>query len=178
MLQPNVKDTTGECFITGMQSEVTFQQLAESRGWTVTPATKHQNMIEHFDYVLTTAGGARMTVEVKAQKKIRRSDKSFSDAFVWIEFFGITGHKGWLFGKADYIAFERKDEYWLIPRSRLVKRVTMLVSYQLVHSPVYALYKLYRRSGRQDAVTLVKSSDIEDLAIKYSKDMVLNGTQN
>ena len=59
-------------------------------------------------------------VDVKAPKRVRRSDPRPSSEFMWVETRNVRGKPGWVHGKADYIAQEVEGRgFLLLDRARL-----------------------------------------------------------
>jgi hypothetical protein len=133
-------------------------------------------MNEHWDYKLIDSTGREIKVEVKAMKKIRRSDPTTQDKYTWIEIHGVREwDKGWLFGgKADLIAFETKNSFVLVDRKRLINFVIKNLSEEVVYSPEEALqkdeegkYKKYRRRKNQkisDELILIEVDKLKEIA--------------
>lgn len=100
------------------------------------------------------------TFDVKAQPKGQQSH-----SYRWVELQNVNGDTGWLYGKADFIAFEY-TEYWIIVnREKLIALVepkidlsTPAVSGDWVANP--QPYRLHRRLGRKDAVIMVPVVDL------------------
>lgn len=102
-------------------------------------------------------GGVR--VDVKAQPKGHQSH-----SYRWVELQNVNGDTGWLYGEADFIAFEY-DRYWiLVPRTRLVRlcedRLDPLPMAGRDWSANPQPFKLHRRDGRKDVVTMVPVVDL------------------
>lgn len=117
-------------------------------------STRSEDIIEHWDF--KTANGDR--VEVKAAKQ-RKRGQGTDLSIIFVELVGITGHKGWLYGMADKIAFELADCFVLVKRGDLIQLITDKVIDEWVPTPT--LYKLYRRKDRpQEKVTLVSTNDV------------------
>ena len=70
----------------------------------------------HVDYV-TDIG----KIDVKARKRVSRTDEDVQDELVWLEFKNVQGKQGWIYGKADIIAFEREEDFLLVKRDDLAK---------------------------------------------------------
>ena len=103
-------------------------------------------------------------VEVKSKKRINRSDKDEQNELIWVELRNVRGKTGWLFGKADLIAFEKEKSFLFVKRLDLLavvnKKVNLVAK---VHDPKDALYKIYTRAGRKDKLTLLPTNDIEEI---------------
>lgn len=103
-------------------------------------------------------------VEVKAEKRIERSDHDLQSKFIWVELRNVRGKVGWLFGKADLIAFEREKTFFFVKRLDLLATVNQKVDLVAkAKSAKDALYKIYTREGRKDKVTLLPFQDIESI---------------
>ena len=91
-----------------------------------------------------------------------RKDSAVQDEHVWIELHGVRkDDNGWLYGKADLIAFELKNSFRIVRRADLLSLVKNLVDFNTrVEKPIEALYKLYSRSGRSDSLTIIRAEDL------------------
>ena len=100
-------------------------------------------------------------IDVKARKRVARSDDNTQDDLVWLEFKNVQGKLGWLYGEADWIAFERNDDFVLVRRHDLAIMAEKLCAVgDRVAVGKDALYKGYQRSGRKDLLSIVKMSDV------------------
>lgn len=140
-------------------AEQKFKQLAEAKGFSVKDATRNQQL-SHIDFFIQDKNKIIYTFDIKARKKINRTDVSTEDSLVWIEFKNVTGANGWLYGAADYIAFERENDFLIISRLNLVTLCERIVQNKKVTSAKDALYAKYTRSGRNDEISLIKMEDI------------------
>lgn len=128
-------------------------------------SSKHEDINEHWDVKVSHK------YDVKGLKKRRRSDDSPDESVHWIEIKNVRGDKGWLYGEADYFAFEL-CEYWLIvDKLKLQEYIAENTIKQ--YSIIPTLNKLYRRNGREDIITLVSTIDLiyvsDDLIKKDEK---------
>ena len=106
------KYDTKDCLNLGDRAEVIFKKIARSKGWDVKEATERQNIDEHWDYLIKKDSKS-FKVDVKAMKRISRSNQDVQDSWFWVEFHGVRSYdRGWLYdGKADLIAVERKIHF-------------------------------------------------------------------
>ena len=142
----------------GQVVEVDFSKLLDQRNISWKKATRQQQF-NHIDY--TTSIGS---IDVKAKKKISRSDSSSQSDFVWLEFKNVRGKKGWLCGSTDIIAFERENDFVLFRRHQLLKWAMDKCDIdQLVNNSKDALYKGYTRRGRNDLISIVKMKDMMEI---------------
>jgi hypothetical protein len=142
-------------FEIGKKAQDQFIDLALIRGYTVTESTPNQDMFDHIDLFLKKSDKT-FSFDVKAMKKINRYDASSQDALVYVEFKNVNGNPGWLYGKADFIAFEKTDSFCVVQRKGLASYCEQNVVREFVDYPRQALYKYYRRSGRKDLISLIE----------------------
>jgi hypothetical protein len=101
-------------------------------------------------------------------KRTSRSDANAQDTWIWVEFNNVNGNDGWLYGEADYIAFERRNNFTLVNRLDLVKIAEELVDLDArVSSSKLAKYKSYRRYGRSDLIAMMELDKIIEMAEDY-----------
>jgi hypothetical protein len=158
--------THHDSFVLGRRAEELFVATAHSRGWTVTPAPKEADIHEHWDFEIRKDGYARK-VEVKAMKREKRNDENLNPEWVWIEFRNVRGEVGWLFGKANWIAFETVDSFLIIDRHDLYQHVRRVVDRDAkVESARDAKYKTYTRKGRPDQITQIRLDDLKKIKLE------------
>lgn len=104
-------------------------------------------------------------VDVKGLKKINREDDEPNEHFHWVEFKNVNGDNGWLYGDADFFAFETIDYFFIVERMKLKQFVESKCKLK-IWCPSPALYELYRREGRNEVLTLIKTIDIAALSEK------------
>jgi hypothetical protein len=129
-----------------------IKQLGE-----VAPSTTEQDINEHWDVKLD------VKFDVKAVKKVNRSDGETDETIHWVELINVRGNKGWLYGEADYFAFEL-DDYWVIVNKQILQTFIAKKCTKKEKSDTPALYKIYNRKDRLDAITLVKTIDLMYIA--------------
>lgn len=148
----------------GIKGEKNFEITAKECGWSIIEATKNQDYLLHIDFIIE-GFNKRFTVEVKAMKKISRSDDDYQDEWIWLELRGSNYTPGWIYGgHADLIAFEQSDCFILVDRKKLIKLISEKVDpMKRVDRPFKAHYKAYSRKDIGDLVTLVHRDDILDI---------------
>lgn len=147
----------------GEHAENFFILLAVRQGWKVSASSQDENIKEHWDYLIEK-DKLQYKVEVKSKKRISRNDASEQNNFIWVELQNVRGNTGWLFGKADLIAFEKEKTFLFIKKPDLLKTVNKKVNLVAkVKSPQDAVYKIYKREGRKDKLTLLPMQDIEEI---------------
>ncbi len=145
-----------------MTAEKLFKKKMLEEGRIVTDSNRKQNMFGHIDYFVDGEG-----YDVKGEKRFDRQNDD-DDSTIWIESINVRGEKGWLFGEAKYIAFLIKNEFWILPRSKLVEYIEKEITCPTLF-PIKRYKKWYRRRGLLDAVTYVYPRDIESLVTRKMK---------
>ena len=139
-----------ECMATGRSAEQRFV------GHLTNPvfSNKEQDIQEHWDVRDDT-----VTYDVKAMKKWRRSDPAPTDRIHYIEIRNVQGELGWLYGQADFIAFESRSHWIVVDRTSLIAMVESATEKaQLTPNP--QVYQYYQREGRKDLMTVVPTMDL------------------
>jgi hypothetical protein len=155
----------------GEKAEGLFAEMARQAGWQVRPSSKNENIEQHWDFHISK-DAENFKVEVKSAKRIRRNDSEAQLDYTWVELRNVRGEIGWLFGKADLIAFEKEAAFIFVKRLDLLavvnKKVNLVAK---VRDPKDTLYKIYTRDGRKDKLTLLPASDIEEIKfMEWKKD--------
>ena len=147
----------------GLKTESLFEEIAKKENFIVRKSSLSEDRFKHIDFFLEQ-DHFKYSVDVKARKKTTRGDVKVNDEWTWIEFKNVLGRKGWLYGEADYIAFERADDFLMINRENLVKFCEDKVDLKTMVSRAYqAEYKVYQRQGRKDLITRVRMDDLANL---------------
>ena len=147
------------------ETETRFIELLESRGYEVYES-------EDLDYspifidVIGVKGGREVTFQVKGRNRPGRH-RGFNDNFVTIELTNVLGLKGWVHGKAMYLAKRVKKGFAVYRMATLRDFVKSRVGEEVATSLIDTyegnggLYKKYTRPGRKDEIVYASSSDIE-----------------
>ncbi len=144
----------------GIDAETAFQEICAQRGMKFRLATKTENCRRHFDIVLLE-NGTGSKVDIKAMKSPKRGAPPDPN-IIYLELRNVDGNDGWLFGQADYIAFQQAPKsFWMVPRSELVKVVeTMLQLRCCKNATVSGIPRsLYSRKNRQDLLMILSRDD-------------------
>jgi len=145
--------------IQGRTTEQQFVDAVLKRNPTsvVTKSTTQEDREEHFDF---TVNGSR--VDVKARKNIGILNAGESqDQYTVLELQDIVGKLGWVYGNADYIAFEIDYFFLICPRMDLVRYVENHVTDEYVTDLNDCVNKKYQRFSANDIITVVPFSDIQ-----------------
>ena len=166
----------------GSVAELRFNKLAQCNGFGVVNSEPTEDMREHIDFVIT-GEIERFRVDVKARKRIKRSDPIDANILpgvgevTCVELHGRRPNsRGWLYsGGADIIAFETKFDFLLVERHKLIGFLDKKVDRKcIVSCPTRALYSVYKRGyamqdpDMHDEVTLVPMADMPAYA-RWSK---------
>lgn len=154
-----------DCADRGFSAEVIFKQLAEEKGYSVRVA-RREEQFSHVDFVLNK-DDKEWRVDVKGAKKKKRTDELVDYSVIWCELKNGNGGEGWLTkenGGCSHIAFELENEFILVSRKELRDLVGKLCNLEnRVDSSKKALYNGYKRFGRQDLLSLIKTEDLKQI---------------
>ncbi len=148
----------------GIAVENNFVQEAKHRDYNIWIASEEQNIREHIDLVLQKYGKT-FSVDIKARRTGNKS-RTFDDTWIVVEFLNTMGDKGWLYGKADYIVFEREKDFVFCETKDLVNLAHTFVDQKTrVDSYRDAEYKVWGRSyqGKKDLISRMEMSKILNL---------------
>lgn len=115
-------------------------------------STPTEDQLEHWDIKFETK------IDVKGLKKITRSNDETNEHIHWLEIKGITSKPGWCYGDANFFVFELKSYWIVVSKEDIQKFIKDNVIKEFTEKP--NLYKLYRRQGRLDVLTMVTSYDL------------------
>lgn len=159
MAYRNKHDKNGTCAAVGQRAEDIFRQLAESKGYEVEVSSREQQF-NHIDFILKK-DNKEWKIDIKGAKKISRANEKPCFEHTWIEKKNCRGQDGWILGHASEIAFELENEFIIVSRKDLLELVEKLCDFdKLVTQSKKALYCGYRRFGRQDLLSLIKTTDL------------------
>lgn len=122
-------------------------------------STTIQDMTEHWDVMING-----LKYDVKGMKKINRSDIEPNEMYHYLELLNVNGKLGWVYGKADFIAFETKQYWVIVSLSKLQEFIANNVNKTYVQNASDSLYCLYKRYGRKDCISMIKTIDLMAIA--------------
>jgi len=150
----------------GKEVEKKFAQFLEHFG-EVREANQNEDMYEHWDIALYDT-----KFDVKGLRKKNRHDEEFDENIHWVELRNVYGQNGWLYGQSNFIVFETLDYWVVVKRTKLIKLIEEKCTDVDRFYTEPTLYKFYRRSNREDTITLVKTIDLCKISnIILSKDI-------
>lgn len=144
-------------FFIGKENENIFAECCKKNGILVRKASKNDDVRKHIDFFLEK-NGKEIAIDFKGAKKKNRYDKNVNYDLVWVELQNVCGEKGWLYGEADFIVFEQKNEYVFIPRVKLIQFTEKHVNKTIKKEKEKHCY--YRRKDRQDIIYWTTFQDI------------------
>lgn len=134
----------------------------------IDPDPKEASREEQFDHI--DYHSIIGTIDVKAMKRVARSGER-QTRFLWVEFRNVAGMNGWLYGKQDWMAFEKRDGFIFVKREDLKNLAIKLCDTEsYVDSPRDALYRVYSRRDADDVISMIKYSDLECIPSFFIKD--------
>ena len=163
----NFNFDTEDKTIQGRTTEQQFVDAVLKRNPTsvVIKSSTQQDREEHFDFI---CNGKR--VDVKARKNIGILNAGQTqDEYTVLELQDIKGKQGWLYGNADYIAFEIDYFFLVCPRMELVRYVQHNVEDIFVTDLNDCVHKKYQRFSAEDIITVVPFHKIQKSAFIIKK---------
>lgn len=147
----------------GQNAEDRFVKVSKQNGLYTEKSSKSADMFAHYDYFLLPNSSTPLflgiKVEVKSAKRMKRSDNNVNYDILYVEFRNVNGELGWLYGEADYVAFEQSNGFLMIKRKNLVDIAENRVKMTFTNRPT--LYKSYKRFDRpNEHVGLISVSDV------------------
>jgi hypothetical protein len=130
-------------------------------------SSKFEDIRDHIDFWWDSPKKGRIGIDVKGIKKNSRSDKKPDDTIQWLELQGVTGYPGWLYGKAEYIAFRTFTKIIFVKRDRLLSfALEKVKDKDVVYDTPKECYVPYKRKkwGRDDLSLKALTSDLEEIA--------------
>ena len=163
MMYVNEYDRDGSAAAMGFYAVKRFDETIQSLGGVSTPSTMDEDIHKHIDRHVNLYNH-KFSVDVKSAKATNRGGVITID-HVWVEFQNVQGNKGWLYGEEDFLAFEtKKNKFVLVGRRLLAEFCEKSVDLtDRVSSADAALYKAYKRDGRNDIISRIPLNDIKTI---------------
>jgi hypothetical protein len=132
----------------------------------VKASTVFDNKNRHID-VICKRGNSTVTFDVKAEKKVNRSDSTASTEYTWVELLTNFGRPGWAYGKEKYLAFEWGNEFIIVEREKMLNMVNdrKLPEIKTENKDLPA-YSQYQRAkyGNKDVCVLTPIADLREIS--------------
>jgi len=148
--------------LNGLETELRFIDFITNFGFKSIKVGEAYDIKHHYDININA------NIEIKGMKALRRGE-TIQDEYHWLEIKGVKDN-GWLYDShADMIAFETRSSWILIRPSKLIDFIHRFVEHVYVDLPYHAIYKLYRRKGRNDAISLIPTNDLKKIGVEWVK---------
>ena len=120
----------------------------------VEESTAEEDMKDHVDLKFKI----EIKIDVKGRKKLNRKDDQFSYEFTYVEILNVNGDRGWLYGDADYFAFEDEAVFWMISKKTLIYLVEKNTIKKFTTEPTE--WHCYKRPDRSKEATVLVPFDL------------------
>lgn len=168
MVIKKLNEIVKEFYLNGkLDEDFVRDAVTHTLGGTTTRASKEEDIYDHIDFWWDSPKGGRLGIDVKGLHKNKRTDETFDDTIHWLEIQNVSGNSGWLYGKADYIAFKTRTKILFVKRSKLLSfALESINGKEVVYDTPTECYVPYKRKkwGRDDLSLKAKNDDIEKLA--------------
>lgn len=140
-----------------------FVDACNAIGYTCMKSDRDTDIYDHIDYFVARVND-ETSVDVKGGNH---------PSVIWVEFQNVNGDKGWLYGKAEYIAFDMPElgGFVMVGRKELARLSEKIVEPTFV-TKQEATRKYYQRAGRQDIISRLELEDLQKLVsfkiLKYA----------
>ena len=160
--------TKQEYFTEGRKLENDFGKLlVEKCGGSILHSDQQTDIKNHIDLVWLPPKGRKCTFDVKGARKNARNNNFTSEENTWVEFRNVKGNLGSLFGKEDYIAFEKGNQWLIVRRNELAEKCMSLIKENKIYTEnPNENFLLYSRKDRKDIIMRIPVSLIENLACR------------
>ena len=168
MISKTLNETVKEFYKKGLIDEsFVMDAVKHTLGGEVEKSSRKEDVKDHIDFWWDSPKKGRIGIDVKGIKKNSRSDKKPDDTIQWLELQGVTGYPGWLYGKAEYIAFRTFTKIIFVKRDRLLSfALEKVKDKDVVYDTPKECYVPYKRKkwGRDDLSLKALTSDLEEIA--------------
>ena len=168
MVTKRLNEIVREFYLTGrLDEDFVMDAVKHTLGGEVSRATANEDRKDHIDFWWESPRKGKIGIDVKGIKKNNRSDSNVDDTIQWLELQGVTGYPGWLYGKAEYIAFRTLRKIIFVKREKALSfALESIKDKEVVYDTPKECYVPYKRKkwGRDDLTLKVLTSDLENIA--------------
>jgi hypothetical protein len=168
MVNKELNETVKEFYKKGLIDEsFVMDAVKHTLGGEVEKSSRFEDVRDHIDFWWDSPKKGRIGIDVKGIKKNSRGDKKPDDTIQWLELQGVTGYPGWLYGKAEYIAFRTFTKIIFVKREKLLSfALEKVKDKETVYDTPKECYVPYKRKkwGRDDLSLKALTSDLEEIA--------------
>ena len=138
----------------GNDAEKRFVASCEKVGYKCEKSDEGVDIYEHIDFWVDRIEN-KTSVDVKGGNHPK---------VIWVEFNNVNGENGWIYGSAEYIAFDMPEleGFVMVTRTELLRHCDKVVEKVFV-SKEEATRKLYQRKGRKDVISRLELFDLQGL---------------
>ena len=142
------------CSKAGAFFELLFKNLTISKGYNWKDSTKEDDWYKHIDCYINGFG-----VDVKGNRHLKT---------IWLEYTNVNGGKGWLRGKAFYIAMYiiELNCFSIYKRKDLLKYINENIKEETTNKADYLKFYSRTKWEKKDKIVKVKYDDIKHLELK------------
>ena len=153
-------------YINGLKDEnFVMEAVQKTLGGDCEKSTQYEDRFQHIDFWWDSPKKGRIGIDVKGIKKKSRNDSEYDDTIHWIEIKTVNGNDGWIYGKAEYIAFRTKTQIIFVKNVVLQKlSEDKVMSKELVFKNPKECYVPYQRWGRKDVVYKIPTDDLRQIS--------------
>ena len=166
MISKRLSETVREFYLSGrLDEDFVMDAVKHTLGGEVNRSSKNEDVEDHVDFWWDSPRKGRIGIDVKGIKKNSRSDNTCDDTIHWLELTNVQGKNGWLYGKAEYIAFRTFTKIVFVKREKLLSfALESIKDKPIVDYNPNDCYVPYRRKGRLDLIVKARTRDLENLA--------------
>lgn len=168
MVSRALHETVKEFYNKGLIDEnFVMEAVSKTLGGDCNKASEKEDMFDHIDFWWNSPRKGKIGIDVKGIKKNKRTDEKYDDSMHWLELQNVNGGEGWLFGKAEYIAFRTMARIIFVKRDKLLSfALKAIKGKDVVYNTPKEFYVPYKRKkwGRDDLSFKVPTSDLVELA--------------
>ena len=176
MVTKRLNEIVREFYLTGrLDEDFVMDAVKHTLGGDVARSTATEDRKDHIDFWWESPRKGRIGIDVKGIKKNSRSDSNVDDTIQWLELQGVSGYPGWLYGKAEYIAFRTLTKIIFVKRENALSfALESIEGKEVVYDTPKECYVPYKRKkwGRDDLALKARTEDlvkIADFCIDYEK---------
>lgn len=149
-----------DCWDRGFAFEDRVIHTFRGMGYSANKSSEAEDMRQHIDLWAEGVDGKWHSFDAKAMRSLSRGGP-LQDLWVAIEWRGVGGGPGSIYGSQEFFVFERAHGLTIVPRAALLEfGLARVDRTAFVHRSDYALYKLYTRKGRKDLISWVSLDDM------------------
>lgn len=166
MIQKKIASVVHDYYLKGrLDEDFVMDAVKHTLGGNVTRASENDDIYDHIDFWWDSPKKGRIGIDIKGIKKNNRFDNNTDDSIQWLEITNVNGNKGWLYGKAEYIAFRTNNSIIFCKRNKLLDMVLEKINNkQITHNNPKECYIPYQRQNRKDVIVKTPTKDIQLLA--------------